>query len=79
MPPVKLVGKSTRVVDTPQLHIDELYGNVASSSDSFSVARVEAQKGTSIHLRKTLCYPPSHSSDYYTRYARFRMSIHRSK
>jgi len=35
-----LVGKSVRVVDHEGLTIDELAGNVASSEDTLSVARV---------------------------------------
>eukprot|EP00613_Pedinella_sp_CCMP2098_P001502 CAMPEP_0171622800 /NCGR_PEP_ID=MMETSP0990-20121206/17503_1 /TAXON_ID=483369 /ORGANISM="non described non described, Strain CCMP2098" /LENGTH=281 /DNA_ID=CAMNT_0012188755 /DNA_START=43 /DNA_END=888 /DNA_ORIENTATION=- len=42
-----IVGKSTRVVDADGLTIDELAGNVASSSDRFSVAMVSAAAGTS--------------------------------
>jgi len=43
----KLVGKSTRVVTTDSLGIDELVGNVASNEDTISVARVVVSAPTS--------------------------------
>lgn len=44
---VKIVGTSQRVVDAPGLSIDELVGNVSTSSDILSVAYVKASAGTS--------------------------------
>ena len=44
---MKIVGKSTRVVDADGLTIDELQGNVASQSDRISIALVKAAAGTS--------------------------------
>jgi hypothetical protein len=35
----KIIGKSTRVVETDRLAIDEMVGNVASNEDTLSVAR----------------------------------------
>ena len=56
-----IVGKSTRVVDADGLTIDELAGNVASSSDRLSVALVSAAAGKRHH---GLCFndPPPASS-----------------
>lgn len=45
--PVTIVGGSTRVVDADGLTIDELAGNVATSSDTISIALVKAKAGTS--------------------------------
>eukprot|EP00529_Nitzschia_sp_RCC80_P041483 CAMPEP_0113466734 /NCGR_PEP_ID=MMETSP0014_2-20120614/14434_1 /TAXON_ID=2857 /ORGANISM="Nitzschia sp." /LENGTH=41 /DNA_ID=CAMNT_0000358985 /DNA_START=108 /DNA_END=229 /DNA_ORIENTATION=- /assembly_acc=CAM_ASM_000159 len=37
----KIVGKSTRVVETPDLSIDEFAGNVGSQDDTMSLAVVK--------------------------------------
>ena len=44
---VKIIGKSTRVVDFEGLAIDELIGNVATNQDQLSVAKVTISKPTS--------------------------------
>ncbi|KAG8466417.1 hypothetical protein KFE25_002173 [Diacronema lutheri] len=44
---VRIVGSATRVVDADGLTIDELAGNVASGSDTISIAIVNAKAGTS--------------------------------
>jgi len=43
----KIIGKSTRVVETDCFGIDELVGNVASNEDTLSVARVIVNSPTS--------------------------------
>ena len=47
MSSVTIVGSSSRVVDAPGLIIDELVGNVSTSSELLSVAYVKADAGTS--------------------------------
>jgi uncharacterized protein (DUF952 family)/mannose-6-phosphate isomerase-like protein (cupin superfamily) len=42
-----IIGKSTRVVETDCLSIDELVGNVASNEDTLSIARVIVNAPTS--------------------------------
>lgn len=42
----RLVGKSTRVVETPNICIDELAGNVASKDDRISIAHVKVTAAT---------------------------------
>lgn len=46
MPP-RIVGKSTRVVDSDGLTIDEFAGNVASNQDTMSLAVVKVSKPSS--------------------------------
>ena len=56
----KLIGASSRVVDHDGLTIDELAGNVASSEDTLSVARVLVTKPTAepwltLHYDEWIC------------------------
>eukprot|EP00306_Pavlova_sp_CCMP459_P010416 CAMPEP_0185191958 /NCGR_PEP_ID=MMETSP1140-20130426/17678_1 /TAXON_ID=298111 /ORGANISM="Pavlova sp., Strain CCMP459" /LENGTH=303 /DNA_ID=CAMNT_0027758685 /DNA_START=20 /DNA_END=931 /DNA_ORIENTATION=+ len=60
MAKVTVVGTSTRVVDADGLTIDELAGNVASKSDTISIAVVNAKAGTSepwltLHYDEWIC------------------------
>lgn len=57
---LRIVGKSVRVVETDDLAIDELAGNVASNEDTLSVARVVVSKPTSepwltLHYDEWIC------------------------
>lgn len=57
---IKIVGKSTRVVELPEFYIDELAGNVASKEDTLSVARVVVTQPTSepwltLHYDEWIC------------------------
>lgn len=56
----KVVGGLKRVVDAPGLSIDELVGNVATSNDTVSVAKVSAKAGSAepwltLHYEEWMC------------------------
>lgn len=56
----KLIGKATTVVDFEGLKIDELAGNVATSEDTISIARVTVDRPTSepwltLHYDEWIC------------------------
>lgn len=60
MSQIQIIGKSVRVVDAPNLKIDELTGNVATQSDNISIAYVTADAGTAepwltLHYDEYIC------------------------
>lgn len=57
---VSIIGKHIRVVETPELEINELAGNVASHDDTLSIALVKAGAGSAepwltLHYDEWLC------------------------
>lgn len=56
----KIIGKATRVVETPSFFIDELAGNASTNEDTLSIARVVVAEPTSepwltLHYDEWIC------------------------